>query len=86
MAATHTRGELAICDVVAARADDNADLDVLTFEHLSLDGGATPDEVRTYADLRSNGNALAAALIGAGLRSEQRRVGKECRSRWSPDH
>src|SRR5438552_17506926 len=22
----------------------------------------------------------------AGLRSEERRVGKECRSRWSPDH
>ena len=21
-----------------------------------------------------------------GLRSEERRVGKECRSRWSPDH
>src|SRR5690554_7970919 len=31
------------------------------------------------------------ALVGAGLgflwfRSEERRVGKECRSRWSPDH
>src|SRR5256886_10041445 len=23
---------------------------------------------------------------GAALRSEERRVGKECRSRWSPDH
>src|SRR3990172_10292572 len=23
---------------------------------------------------------------GYGLRSEERRVGKECRSRWSPDH
>src|SRR2546430_16825382 len=23
---------------------------------------------------------------GAGLRSEERRVGKECRSRWSPYH
>src|SRR3712207_9382174 len=27
--------------------------------------------------------ALAAALVG---RSEERRVGKECRSRWSPYH
>src|SRR5256885_16555169 len=26
------------------------------------------------------------ALIGGLLRSEERRVGKECRSRWSPDH
>ena len=25
-------------------------------------------------------------LIIIGLRSEERRVGKECRSRWSPDH
>src|SRR2546429_9960192 len=24
--------------------------------------------------------------IGTGLRSEERRVGKECRSRWSPYH
>ena len=25
-------------------------------------------------------------IIGALLRSEERRVGKECRSRWSPYH
>ena len=30
------------------------------------------------------GNALR--LLGAGARSEERRVGKECRSRWSPYH
>src|SRR5436309_9249118 len=24
--------------------------------------------------------------LGYGFRSEERRVGKECRSRWSPDH
>src|SRR5256885_4813875 len=31
---------------------------------------------------------LVAALLGvlAAGRSEERRVGKECRSRWSPDH
>src|SRR3712207_9593386 len=27
-----------------------------------------------------------AQLGGAAARSEERRVGKECRSRWSPDH
>ena len=27
-----------------------------------------------------------AALTKLGLRSEERRVGKECRSRWSPYH
>src|SRR5690554_8082293 len=27
-----------------------------------------------------------AGLVGAAVRSEERRVGKECRSRWSPYH
>jgi len=30
--------------------------------------------------------AFAAFLFSIGLRSEERRVGKECRSRWSPYH
>src|SRR3712207_9261731 len=34
------------------------------------------------ADLES----LRGALEGAQARSEERRVGKECRSRWSPYH
>src|SRR3712207_7861108 len=29
---------------------------------------------------------LLVVLAGAGVRSEERRVGKECRSRWSPYH
>ena len=29
---------------------------------------------------------LAGAIEQAGYRSEERRVGKECRSRWSPYH
>ena len=29
---------------------------------------------------------LVLGYIVAGLRSEERRVGKECRSRWSPYH
>ena len=36
--------------------------------------------VKAGADLRD------AYLGGAYLRSEERRVGKECRSRWSPYH
>src|SRR3712207_1681409 len=35
-----------------------------------------------YGDILSD---LCAGLTG-GLRSEERRVGKECRSRWSPYH
>ena len=36
------------------------------------------------AQLLSEHRQVAAALRVAGLRSEERRVGKECRSRWSP--
>lgn len=56
-----------LADLVRGRADRTPELDVLTFEHLSLDGGATPDEVRTYADLAENANRLAAGLIARGM-------------------
>ena len=29
---------------------------------------------------------IQSAMLIAGIRSEERRVGKECRSRWSPYH
>ena len=32
------------------------------------------------------GILLAAVVVGGTARSEERRVGKECRSRWSPYH
>ena len=32
------------------------------------------------------GTPLRAVAQDAGVRSEERRVGKECRSRWSPYH
>jgi len=60
------RNELILADQIAIRAEQKPDLDVLTFEHLSLDGGATPDEVRTFADLHMNANRIAAALIARG--------------------
>ena len=31
-------------------------------------------------------SALISRKLGISLRSEERRVGKECRSRWSPYH
>ena len=61
------RGSKLLCDVIATQAEAQPDFDVVTFEHLSLDGGATPDEVRTYADLHRNGNAIAAAFVRQGL-------------------
>ena len=61
------RNEMVLADLIQIRAEQKPDLDVLTFEHLSLDGGATPDEVRSYADLATNGNRLAATLVARGM-------------------
>ena len=54
--------------------------------------GRTTDPVRMYMRemgtvelLTREGEIKLAKRIEAG-RSEERRVGKECRSRWSPDH
>ncbi|MBL0149568.1 MAG: AMP-binding protein [Ideonella sp.] len=63
----HNKNELILSDLIALKAAQQPDLDVLTFEHLSLDGGATPDEVRTYADLWRNANRLATRLQALGL-------------------
>ena len=45
--------------------------------------------VEALTTLGREPNALPpelAAAVAAGRRSEERRVGKECRSRWSPYH
>jgi len=60
--------EFILADLIALRAEQQPDLDVLTFEHYSLDGCASPDEIRTYADLQRNGNRLAGELIRRGMR------------------
>ncbi len=59
--------EMILADLIRMRAEQQPDLDVLTFEHLSLDGNATADEVRTYADLDANANRIAAGLMAKGL-------------------
>ncbi|MCP4038575.1 MAG: ATP-dependent acyl-CoA ligase [bacterium] len=61
------RSEMVLADLVQIRAEQKPELDVLTFEHLSLDGGATPDDVRTFADLHTNANRIAAAFVAKGL-------------------
>src|SRR3712207_9440785 len=41
----------------------------------------------TYADIVQQTNAIFSAIRRINtVRSEERRVGKECRSRWSPYH
>ncbi len=66
------RNELILSDLIAARAETQPDRDVLTFEHWSLDHGATPDEIRTYAQLDANGRRIAARLRALGLRRGDR--------------
>jgi len=61
------RNEFLLADLIEIRAEQKPDLDVLTFEHYSLDGCATPDEVRTYADLHTNAHRIAAYLIARGM-------------------
>jgi crotonobetaine/carnitine-CoA ligase len=66
------RSPLVLGDLIRIRAEEKPDLDVLTFEHLSLDGGRTPDEVRSYANLAENANRIAQALVARGLRHGDR--------------
>lgn len=66
------RNELILADLIALRAERTPDLDVLTFEHFSLDGGTTADEVRTYAGLYENANRLATWLRARGMQPGER--------------
>jgi len=50
----------------------------------SLGREAMPPEVRTES--RTADGRHPALLQSIRVRSEERRVGKECRSRWSPYH
>src|SRR6266540_4347271 len=76
------------CEVVGARTGREAldlapgfDPDVAFVDTMLPDmlGTSVVDAMR--ADPRT---ARCAIIIASGLRSEERRVGKECRSRWSP--
>src|SRR2546422_9381758 len=45
------------------------------------------DELRQHGAVYINSDVNSRGyLLAAGSRSEERRVGKECRSRWSPYH
>ena len=49
---------------------------------MSLQGGAVLEQVQ----MRGHGGGGNRGGGAMSLRSEERRVGKECRSRWSPYH
>ena len=55
-------------------------------ETLRLATGVIPLDRRPADTLDLDGLPAGRTTIGIGSRSEERRVGKECRSRWSPYH
>ena len=69
---------------VARNDDDGTNI----FSSLVRDLGAGEYRllVKGYAAGTRGPFAVTAECTGAGCRSEERRVGKECRSRWSPYH
>ena len=67
---------MAILKHIASKSSNyGAALEYLIFKH---------DELRKTPILDQNGNRIMRDEFY--LRSEERRVGKECRSRWSPYH
>ena len=77
------------CASVSASADES--FEVKKTPNLAYYAGQDADSVRHKLDLYvPRGKRKAPVLIfihgGGWTRSEERRVGKECRSRWSPYH
>jgi len=66
------RNAFILADLIQMRAEEKPDLDVLTFEHYSLDGCTTDDEVRSYSDLHTNANRIASYLVARGMQKGDR--------------
>src|SRR3712207_3297815 len=94
-----TAVEDATIDVTDAEDDEQAKPDVQTLPILPLRGtvvfpltvvplaAAQPRSLRLIDEVMSGDRIVALVMQkDAELRSEERRVGKECRSRWSPYH
>src|SRR3712207_7664133 len=74
----------------------SSDLLIVAHNHPSGDPSPSPEDLRVTRELYQAGKLLDIELVdhlilGDGRyvslkRSEERRVGKECRSRWSPYH
>ena len=63
------------------------DLSEIKVGFASLTTNPLEDRANPMANpLESRANPLASPLEDRANRSEERRVGKECRSRWSPYH
>src|SRR2546426_8644744 len=58
----------------------------LQTRHLRVEGVALEAATQIFGTQSDMGRLLKSFDIDLWLRSEERRVGKECRSRWSPYH
>ena len=69
-------------EMIKEAADEHAD--IILFPEMTLTGFSL--RVKEMADYHEETIAYFSALAAKYSRSEERRVGKECRSRWSPYH
>ena len=70
------------CEMFEKYAHINGLKDVI----VSGTGNLDTRDKRLYVDLNIKGTMILPCALTLEDRSEERRVGKECRSRWSPYH
>src|ERR1039457_7672997 len=67
-------------------ANEEVSIDHLVPRSLHRDRGVCPTRPRTAPGWQGTESTRKCPPGPSGHRSEERRVGKECRSRWSPYH
>ena len=81
------------CDIIETHYDEKEN--IYTFNDLLIDVVVYPDGQVEVLDMDEFADAMEQGILSVGTiahamratdRSEERRVGKECRSRWSPYH
>ena len=80
---------IALADVRLVRSRQDADgalAALLASDAIGFDTESRPTFQKGELDEVRPRRLLALLERGLGFRSEERRVGKECRSRWSPYH